>query len=364
MDQAANLRKLTLGRGGRSRKSVATLLDPAEPAQAGRNGSSTTLLSGQTDAADETPEATEGKPPRSSRTTRGARGQRAQASSPSPSPAPSPENKQTRVIAVTSGKGGVGKTAFSVNLAISMARMGNKVVLFDGDLGLANINVLLGIIPEHNIYEVMKGKKKVEDVVLSTTYGIDIIAGANGISQLANLNDGQREAFLSGLQNLTGYDVMIIDTGAGVGANVIGLVMNADDIVVVTTPEPTAITDAYGMIKSIVANHSDKKIRLVVNRVSSAVEAKRVADRLISISDQFLRTRVDNLGFIFEEILVQKSIRSQRPHVVLYPGSKSAACIGHVAAKLLNAEPETAPQGIAGFFKKLFNINKEASQPS
>lgn len=264
---------------------------------------------------------------------------------------------KTRVISITSGKGGVGKTTVSVNLAISMARAGNRVLLFDGDLGLANVNVLLGIIPEHNIYEVMKGKRDIEEVIIPTNYGIDIIAGANGISQLANLTDDQREQFIGGLQKLSGYDVMIIDTGAGVGANVIGLLMPADDVLVVTTPEPTAITDAYGMIKSIVANRQDKTIKLIVNRVPSAVEAKRVADRLISISAQFLKTRVENLGFIFEENLVQKSIRNQRPHVVLYPGSKSAACINHLAARILNTTLKSDSEGIMGFFQKLVSFS-------
>ncbi len=264
---------------------------------------------------------------------------------------------RTRIISITSGKGGVGKTTVSVNLAIAMARAGNRVLLFDGDLGLANVNVLLGIIPEHNLYEVMKGKRHIEDVIISTNYGIDIIAGANGISQLANLTEEQREHFIAGLQKLNGYDVMIIDTGAGVGANVIGLIMPADDVLVVTTPEPTAITDAYGMIKSIVANRQDKTIKLIVNRVPSAIEAKRVADRLISISSQFLKTRVENLGFIFEENLVQKSIRNQRPHVVLYPGSKSSACIQHLAARILNTSIKDESTGILGFFNKLLNLN-------
>lgn len=264
------------------------------------------------------------------------------------------EVKKTRVISITSGKGGVGKTTVSVNLAIALAKQGKKVVLFDGDLGLANVNVLLGIIPEHNIYEVLRGKKKLQDVIIKTSYGIDIIAGANGISQLANLDHEQREQFIDGLDGLSGYDIMIIDTGAGVGSNVLGFVMPADDVIVVTTPEPTAITDAYGMIKSIVANRKDNTIKLIVNRVPSATEAKRVADRLISISAQFLKTRVENLGFIFEEPLVQKSIRSQRPHVVLYPGAKSSACVEHISARLLNRSLEESGTGIAGFFQKLF----------
>ncbi|MBE7439571.1 MAG: MinD/ParA family protein [Spirochaetales bacterium] len=261
--------------------------------------------------------------------------------------------KSTRILSITSGKGGVGKTTLSVNLAIAIARANKRVLLFDGDLGLANVNVLLGIIPDHNLYEVLKGKKRIQDVIIQTSFGIDIIAGANGISQLANLPDAQREKFLEDLDSITGYDMVIIDTGAGVGSNVIGLVMPADEILVVTTPEPTAITDAYGMIKSIVANRQDKNIKLVVNRVSSAIEAKRVADRLISISAQFLRTRIESIGFIFDENLVQKSIRSQRPHVVLYPASKSSACVNHVAARLLNTNVQPESGGLGSIFKRL-----------
>lgn len=268
---------------------------------------------------------------------------------------------KTRVISVTSGKGGVGKSTLSVNLGIAIGKMGKRVLLLDGDLGLANVNVLMGIIPEHNIYEVMKGKKKVRDIIIPTSFGIDIIAGANGISQLANLNDTQREHFLEQLGELSGYDVMLIDTGAGVGANVLGLVMPADEIVVVTTPEPTAITDAYGMIKSIVANGQEKIIKLIVNRVPSAIEAKRVADRLASIAAQFLKTEIDAIGFIFEESLVQKSVRSQRPHVVQFPGSKSSACINHIAARLMNTNVQEAPEGIMGFFRKLMGRNVDRS---
>ncbi len=264
---------------------------------------------------------------------------------------------QTRVVAVTSGKGGVGKSTLSVNLAIALGKLGRRVLLFDGDLGLANVNVMMGIIPEFNIYEVLKGKKRLRDIVIPTSYGIDIIAGANGISQLANLDEAQRELFLEQLGELTGYDIMMIDTGAGVGANVLGLVTPADEIVVVTTPEPTAITDAYGMIKSIVAaTGQEKPIKLVVNRAPSAIEAKRVADRLMSISGQFLKTGVQSLGFVFEENLVQKSIRSQRPHVVLYPGSKSSACINHIGARLVNASVKEDSQGILGFFQQFLGL--------
>ncbi len=265
--------------------------------------------------------------------------------------------KKTRVIAVTSGKGGVGKTTFSVNFSITLSKFGKKVIILDGDLGLANINVLLGIIPEYNIYEVLRGKKRIQDIIVSTHFGIDFIAGANGISQLANLSDSQRENFLKDLESLNGYDFMIIDTGAGVGQNVLGFLKPADEIIVITAPEPTAIADAYGMIKSIVANKYEKSIRLIVNEVENAMQAKRVADRIIHLSAQFLSVEIDNLGFIYKEDLVQRSILTQRPFVIAYPNAKSSSCIMHIAKRILNLkEEQETGSGVSGFFDKLFQI--------
>ncbi|GIX42118.1 MAG: site-determining protein [Leptospiraceae bacterium] len=267
----------------------------------------------------------------------------------------------TRVIAITSGKGGVGKTTFAVNFSIVLAKFGKKVLLMDGDLGLANVNVLLGLVPEHNIYEVFKGKKSIKDVIIHTHYGMDFIAGANGIAQLANLTEEQREEFLKDLESLEGYDYLIIDTGAGVGQNVLGFLKPADEIIIVTTPEPTAITDAYGMIKSIVVNKADRKIKLIVNEVETAIEAKKVADRLIEISAQFLKAEVENLGFIYKEDIVQKSIRNQRPLVVAYPNAKSASCILHIAKRILNVKgEEEIGSGISGFFNKFFQIFQDS----
>lgn len=182
---------------------------------------------------------------------------------------------RTKIIAIASGKGGVGKSTVSVNLAISMARVGQKVLVFDGDLGLANVNVILGIIPKYNLYHVVKGHKSLKDIVIQTPEGVDIIAGASGYSQLANLNDTQRNSLIKGFSELDNYDVMIIDTGAGISSNVIGLTLPADDVIVITTPEPTAITDSYGLIKAIVSQSRDKNLKMVVNRVRSAIEGKK-----------------------------------------------------------------------------------------
>lgn len=263
--------------------------------------------------------------------------------------------KRTRTIAVTSGKGGVGKTSISVSLAIALAQDGSTVTLLDADLGLANINVILGIIPQYNLYHVIKGKKKLKDVIIEVPEGIKIIAGASGFHQLANLDQKQRMDFIEAVADLESDDFMIIDTGAGISQNVLSFVLAADEIIVVTNPEPTAITDAYGIIKSIAAQSPDKNIKLIVNRVQSVSEGKRVAQRVINIAGQFLNVRVESLGFIFEDIMVAKSIRNQKPFIVSYPKSKASGCVNVISDRIKNKTVEESKGGgLSVFFKNLF----------
>ena len=271
--------------------------------------------------------------------------------------AESKPGKQTKIIAIASGKGGVGKSTVSVNLAISIAKMGNRVLVFDGDLGLANVNVLLGIIPKYNLYHVVKGHKSLKDIIIHTGEGVDIIAGASGYAQLANLNEVHRTNLIKGFSELTDYDYMIIDTGAGISSNVIGLLLPASEIIVVTTPEPTAITDSYGLIKSIVAQTKEKTLKILVNRARSAIEGKKVADRVIDISGQFLEVVVENLGFIFQDEEVEKSIREQKPYILNSPRSKASACLLQVTHTLLKTEGQVGEdEGISGFIKKFFQF--------
>ena len=266
---------------------------------------------------------------------------------------------KTRTIAITSGKGGVGKTSLSVGLSIALAKLGSSVTLLDADLGLANINVILGIIPQYNLYHVIRGKKKLKDIIIPVPEGIKIIAGASGFHQLANLDVKLRKEFIDDISELEGDDFMIIDTGAGVSQNVMSFVTAAEEVIVVTTPEPTAITDAYGIIKSIAAHSNEKTIKLIVNRCVSVSEGKRVAQRIINIAGQFLNIKVESLGFVYDDESVPKSVRNQKPFIVSYPKSKSSVCVNMIAQRIANKELEVnASSGLGGFFRNLFKSHE------
>lgn len=270
-------------------------------------------------------------------------------------PAAGKEGKKTRIITVTSGKGGVGKTNVSVNMALAYARMGKKVVVMDADLGLANVNVMLNMIPKFNLYHVIRKQKTMKEIMIDTEYGISIVAGASGFSKIANLNDNERQYFISELETLSAADIIIIDTSAGVSSNVLDFVAAADDAVIVTTPEPTAITDAYGIIKIIATeiNSLNMGLKLVVNRVKNVTEAKKVADKMISITGQFLNLRVEYLGFIYDDESVPRSVLRQKPFMVFDPRSKASICIQHIVGRMDKTEIRENG-GFGKMMKRLF----------
>jgi flagellar biosynthesis protein FlhG len=271
---------------------------------------------------------------------------------------------RTRIITISSGKGGVGKTNIAINLAMAYAEVGKRVVVMDADLGLANVNVVLGIIPKYNLYHLIRRQKSMKDIIQDTRYGIQIVAGASGFSKIANLSEEERGKFVAELQELSSADVLIVDTGAGVSNNVLSFIAAADDVVIVTTPEPTAITDAYGIIK-IIATEIDNLslgLKLVVNRVKSVAEGRKVAERVINIAGQFLNLKVDYLGFVFEDEIVHQSVVKQKPFLAVDPKSKAAMCIRHILSRLENFEYKEG-SGISGFLKRLFGTKGSAAAP-
>ncbi len=272
----------------------------------------------------------------------------------------SADTSKTRVIAIASGKGGVGKTNIATNIAIAYANLGKRVVLMDADLGLANVNVVLGIIPKYNLYHVIRRQKTMREIIMDTNYGIRIVAGASGFAKIANLNDEERNGFVEELSELGNADVVIIDTGAGVSSNVLSFIAAADEAIIVTTPEPTAITDAYGIIK-IIATEIDNLslgLKLIVNRVSSVTEGKRVAERVVNIAGQFLNLKVDYLGYVYDDPDVHQSVLRQRPFLVANPRSKASICVQHIVSRLEKVEFREGG-GVGQFLKRIFGRSAE-----
>jgi flagellar biosynthesis protein FlhG len=265
------------------------------------------------------------------------------------------KRRQPRIITISSGKGGVGKTNIAINLAIAFAEEKKRVIVMDADLGLANVNVILGIIPKFNLYHVLRKQKRLRDIIVDTPYGIQIISGASGFSQLANLNDESRSNFVNELKNLAYADIIIIDTGAGVSQNVLTFLKAADEALIVTTPEPTAITDAYGIIKSISSEIGGPNIKLIVNRVRTVMEGKKVAERVINIAGQFLNIKVDNLGFMFEDSVVPRAVIKQDPFIKSSPRSKASESIRHRMSRLLDIE-YVEEGGFGRFLKGIFGV--------
>ncbi len=267
---------------------------------------------------------------------------------------------KTKIIAITSGKGGVGKTNIAVNMAIAYAELGKRVILIDGDMGMANVNVLLNRVPKYNLMQVINRQKKMSEIISDTEFGIKFIAGANGFSKIANLTVEELESFAKEFASLSNADIIIIDTGAGIANNVLQFVAAADEVYVVTTPEPTAITDAYGIIKIISTElvNREVNIKLIVNRVHSQDEAKRISDRIITIVGQFLNYKVEFIGYVYDDPVVQTAVIRQKPFIVVNPTSKPSTCIKQIVGKIEMNDAGNS-SGVSTFLKKFVNGGKK-----
>jgi flagellar biosynthesis protein FlhG len=193
-----------------------------------------------------------------------------------------------------------------------------------------------------------------QDIILDTPYGIRIVAGASGFFKIANLDDEERNDFINELSALSSADVIIIDTSAGVSSNVLAFIAAADEALIVTTPEPTAITDAYGIIKIIATEieNMDLGLKLIVNRVKTVTEGKKVAERVINIAGQFLNLKVDYLGYVYDDPTVSSSVLKQKPFLIAEPGCKASICIKQIASRLEKVEYREGG-GVSRFIKKL-----------
>ncbi len=259
-----------------------------------------------------------------------------------------------RVLSFSSGKGGVGKTNIVVNTAIALSRLGQKVLILDADMGLANIDVMLGLTPQWTINHVFAGHKTLQDVVLEGPEGILILPSSSGTTELINLGESEKLFLLDGLEDLASdIDMLFIDNSAGISDNVFYFNMAAQQRVVVVTPEPTSITDAYALIKLMSSRHQVKSFSILVNSVHSANEAKKVYRQLTTVADRFLDSiSLDYLGFILKDDSVPRAICQQKALLQVYPDSNAGKGFVTLAQTILNQRLDNAPQGNIVFFWK------------
>ncbi len=263
-----------------------------------------------------------------------------------------------RVISVTSGKGGVGKTNIVGNLAIAFQRMGKRVLIFDADLGLANIDIIFGIHPEDNIDAVIRGEKRLSDIIVDGPEGVSVIPASSGIEDVANLTEGQKLNLLSEFDDLNDkFDIMLIDTGAGISSNVVYFNLAAQERLIVVTPEPTSITDAYALLKVMFNRHGTKNFIILLNMVKDQKEARSVFKNLSSVADKFLvGISLDYAGCIVGDDFLKKAVVKRRPVLCAYPDAASSQGINALAAYLLDQlEPQPVDGNIKFFWKRFIN---------
>lgn len=260
------------------------------------------------------------------------------------------ENRNARVIAVTSGKGGVGKSNITVNLAMALAQQGQRVLVIDVDLGTANVDLLLGRHAMYNFSHLLNHRYAINDIICDGPGNIRYISGGSGIQQLADLSEMELFSVSTQLARLDELaDIILLDTGAGISKNVMHFVACADEAIIITTPEPTSITDAYAVIKATVQSRKDLPMRLIVNRVINAEEAQLVAVKLNRVCKQFLALSIPELGHVLEDVSVGAAVRNQQPFYLLFPGTNASRCIKEIAYALLKKEASQDIQGFKGF---------------
>jgi len=257
----------------------------------------------------------------------------------------------SRVIAITSGKGGVGKTSIVGNLGYAFAKLGKKVLILDADLGLGNLDVLLGLAPKYNLSHVILGERKIDEILVEGPGKMNILPASSGIQELTNLNKDQKIEILTQLDLLIdSVDVLFIDTAAGISSNVMDFNATAQEVVVVVSPEPTSITDAYALMKVLSLKYSGKACKLIVNMVRRPEEGREVFRQLQIVTDRFLDITIEYLGYVLFDGKVTKGVKTQKIVSELYPDTPASRCFADISRKIANMSPLNLPKGGSNLF--------------
>jgi flagellar biosynthesis protein FlhG len=268
---------------------------------------------------------------------------------PSLDPPPSPTGQRCRTIAFTSGKGGVGKSNLVLNTGLLLARHGRRVALLDGDLGLGNLTVLMGQAPNYDLRDVIAGDKHMRDIVMEGPNGLLVIPAGSGVAELANLTEAERQELFEQLHDIeASVDFLLIDTSAGISDTVLSLILASDESVVVTQPEPTALADAYALMKVVIQQFPAYPFHVLINMVRDAKQARQVQRSLAEILTRFLGYTPGDAGFVVMDSWVAQAVVQQVPFTTLAPRASASRCMEDLVARLLgpertagNAGPET-----------------------
>lgn len=267
--------------------------------------------------------------------------------------------KGTRVISFTSGKGGVGKTNTVLNVAISLARQGQRVLVLDADLGLANIDILLGLQPKFTLEDLFKGRRKLADIILSGPEGIALIPAANGVESICNLNAEKRVQLMEAIEEVgSNFDYLLIDTSAGIDSDVMYFNSASAEVVLVINSEPTSLTDAYSVIKLLVNKYAEKNFSVVANNVADQKEGKKAFMKLAATVDRFLQVRLNYLGCIPTDRSINLAVMQQRALQEVFPSSPASIAINQIAQKIDQSFLDYKVKGgMQFFFRQLMEVS-------
>ncbi|WP_368487886.1 MinD/ParA family protein [Clostridium sp. BJN0013] len=265
-------------------------------------------------------------------------------------------NAKPRIMAIASGKGGVGKSNFVVNVSIALQKMGKKVLIFDGDMGMGNDDVLMGFLPKYNVYDVILGNKTIEDVIIRGPFGVKLLPGGTGILKIEGITKTQRDDFIKKLSSLNDVDYIVLDTGAGINRDVLGFITCCQEFIIITTPEPTSLTDAYSLVKAV--NHFKLKDRakVIVNRTTDVKEGEKTFTKFNSVVNKFLSIKLEYVGCISDDKNLIQAVRNQIPLLINYPNSEASKDINFIANKLAGVKNPEIKASIQSLFNKIFDI--------
>ncbi len=261
------------------------------------------------------------------------------------------KTRPVRVIAVTSGKGGVGKTNLSVNIGIALSQMGQRVVLMDADMGLANVDILLGVYPKFNISHVLSGEKTLSEIMIDGPAGLRVIPGASGIQKMSELTTIEQASVIHAFSEIDqDIDVLIVDTAAGISASVVNFARACQEIIVVVCDEPTSLTDAYAFIKLLNRDYSLSSFHVITNMVQTVQQGHALFQKLSKVTDRYLDVTLKFAGAVPYDEYLRKSVQKQTPVVMSFPRSKAALAIKSVAARIDSWPLKSQAGGYIEFF--------------